>query len=78
MIQDSWFMIMPMEFTKFNMVTVLTVFLMAGVACLTRLLGCMVLQNRVSGPRVRSVMEAASGCVLVSGVAVAAILRQIL
>lgn len=69
MIQDSWFMIMPMEFIKLNMVTVLTVLLMAGVTYLTRILGYMVLHNRVLSPRAKSVMEAAPGCVLISVIA---------
>ena len=49
-----------------------TLLVIAGMACvtyLTRLLGYVVLRNRVLSPRARAVLEAAPGCVLISVIA---------
>ncbi|MBP2168839.1 putative membrane protein [Erwinia toletana] len=50
-------------------ITVLTIFLMASVTWLTRVIGYIGLRNRELGPRARAVMDAAPGCVLISVIA---------
>ncbi|MBZ9684576.1 MULTISPECIES: AzlD family protein [unclassified Mesorhizobium] len=59
-----------------DMVTVLTIVLMAGVTYLTRIGGYVVLRNRVLSPRATAVMEAAPGCVLISVIAPAFVSRN--
>jgi uncharacterized membrane protein len=48
---------------------VLTILAMASVTYFTRVAGYLALRNRTLGPRARSVMEAAPGCVLISVIA---------
>jgi uncharacterized membrane protein len=50
-------------------VTILTIVLMAMTTWFTRVAGFMLLRERTLGPRVRAVMEAAPGCVLITVIA---------
>lgn len=52
-----------------NSVTLLTIILMAMTTYLTRSLGYLLLRDRQLSPRIRSVLEAAPGCVLLTVVA---------
>lgn len=58
-----------MDSAQLDTFTVTTIFLMACATYFTRILGYAVLRNRILSPRMRSVMEAAPGCVLVSVIA---------
>ncbi len=49
--------------------TILTIVLMAMTTWFTRVAGFMLLRERTLGPRVRAVMEAAPGCVLITVIA---------
>ena len=49
--------------------SLLTIVLMAFVTYLTRISGHLFLRNRALGPRTKTVLEAAPGCVLVSVIA---------
>ncbi|HEY9878073.1 MAG TPA: AzlD family protein [Leptolyngbyaceae cyanobacterium] len=49
--------------------TLLAIVLMACVTYLTRIVGYMMLRNRVLSPRALAVMDAAPGCVLISVIA---------
>lgn len=49
--------------------TILTIVLMAMTTWFTRVAGFMLLRERSLGPRVRAVMEAAPGCVLITVIA---------
>jgi uncharacterized membrane protein len=48
---------------------VLTIVLMASVTYLTRLAGYLFLRDRVLSPRMKTVMETAPGCVLITVIA---------
>lgn len=58
-----------MDSAQFDMATIATILLMACATYFTRILGYAALRNRILSPRMRSVMEAAPGCVLVSVIA---------
>ncbi|WP_415926846.1 AzlD family protein [Mesorhizobium salmacidum] len=60
----------------FDMTTLLTIVLMAGVTYLSRVGGYVVLRNRVLSTRATAVMEAAPGCVLISVIAPAFVSRN--
>ncbi|MBN3080475.1 AzlD family protein [Pectobacterium polaris] len=49
--------------------TLLTILLMALTTYLTRILGYAVLHGRQPGPRLKAVLEAAPGCVLITVIA---------
>lgn len=49
--------------------TILTIVLMASTTYLTRILGYVVLRNRILSPRMMSVLESVPGCVLISVIA---------
>lgn len=49
--------------------TLLTIVLMASVTYATRIGGYMFLRNRTLSPRVRTMMESAPGCVLITIIA---------
>ena len=49
--------------------TLLTIVMMAAVTYLTRIGGYLFLRNRTLSPRIKTVMEAAPGCVLISVIA---------
>lgn len=51
-----------------NMI-LLTIVMMATVTYLTRILGFIALRNRAFSPAMKSVMEAAPGCVLIAVIA---------
>ncbi len=52
-----------------DLLTVLTIVLMATVTYLTRVAGYLLLRNRTLGPRATAVMGATPGCVLISVIA---------
>lgn len=52
-----------------DIATFVTILAMAAATYATRILGYLVLRNRVLGPRATAAMEAAPGCVLVSVIA---------
>ena len=45
---------------------VITIALMCGVTYLTRIVGYLALRNRTLSPRLRVILEAVPGCVLIS------------
>ncbi|QHM70740.1 AzlD family protein [Mixta intestinalis] len=49
--------------------TVLTIVLMALTTYLTRIAGYLLLRDRTLSPRIKAVMEAAPGCVLITVIA---------
>ena len=48
---------------------VITIALMCGVTYLTRIVGYLALRNRTLSPRLRVILEAVPGCVLISVIA---------
>ncbi len=52
-----------------DLTTVAAILLMASVTYMTRIGGYVFLRNRTLGPRARSVMESAPGCVLITVIA---------
>lgn len=55
--------------SQLDAMTVIAIFFMAGSTYLTRIIGYAFLHNRTFSPRIRYVMEAAPGCVLISVIA---------
>ena len=59
-----------------NASTVLTIALMALTTYATRVVGYLILRNRVLGPRMKAVLDAVPGCVLIAVIAPAFVTPQ--